>query len=302
MAFIDTRVTSRTLANKSLQGLNANQAKLSRLQEQVSSGKVLTRPSDNPGGAVSALQLRSEIQRNDQYSRNSQDGIGWLGTIDSTLTGMNDSLRRVRDLTLQGMSTGAQDQDSRNALAAEVDALREGLLASANTTYLGRPVFGGTTTGSIAYDTNATFVGDENTVLRTVGANSTVAVNVSGLAVFGDPTDTANGGDLFAVLTQLSDDLRNNPGGLGADLTNLDTASKRVVTTLSDVGARYKRVEQMQSGADNRVLDLKSTLSNIEDVDLPKTLMEVALQSAAYQAALNATSKTVQPSLMDFLR
>ena len=58
----------------------------------------------------------------------------------------------------------------------------------------------------------------------------------------------------------------------------------------------------MRQAADDRVIDLNSQLSNVEDIDLPKTITDLQLQQTAYQAALAATAKVVQPSLVDFLR
>jgi flagellar hook-associated protein 3 FlgL len=104
------------------------------------------------------------------------------------------------------------------------------------------------------------------------------------------------------VLGQISTDLRSNPDNLKADLANLDSATNNMQSQLSDVGARYNRIDQMKTAANNRITDLKTQLSNLEDIDLPKTITELQLQQTAYQAALAATSKVIQPSLVDFLK
>jgi flagellar hook-associated protein 3 FlgL len=85
-------------------------------------------------------------------------------------------------------------------------------------------------------------------------------------------------------------------------LENLDKATETVNSTLSDVGARYNRVTQMKQSAEDRLMSVSSQLSDIEDVDLPKAIMELQLQQTSYQAALAATAKVIQPSLIDFLR
>jgi flagellar hook-associated protein 3 FlgL len=96
--------------------------------------------------------------------------------------------------------------------------------------------------------------------------------------------------------------LRGNPSALTKDLDNLDTALKGVQAGLSSVGARYNQVDRMRDTADNRALDLQAQLSDVEDIDLPKTLTDLALQQTAYQSALAAGARVVQPSLVDFLR
>lgn len=291
------RITQRAVGERTLAGLQGNLSRLGKLQEQLSSGKLVSRPSDSPTGTVAAMQLRSEIRVNGQWSRNAQDGLGWLGTIDTTLTSALGSARRVRDLTLQGMSTGSSSPQTREALAVEVESLRDGLLALANTNYLDRPVFGGTTGGGSAYADDGTYVGQPVGVSRTVASGSPVRVDVTGPEVFGTGEQ-----DLFVVLGDIARNLRQDPASLGADLGRLDTAMRTVQTTLADVGARYGRVEQMRQAADDRVITLRTSLSDVEDIDLPKTIVELQLSQVAYEAALGATQRVVTPSLVEFLR
>jgi len=292
------RVTQRSLGARALSGLQTQLGQLGRIQEQLSSGRLIAKPSDSPTGTVVAMQSRGEIRANEQYGRNASDGLGWLGMADTTLMSSLTSIRRVRDLALQGASTGSSSQTSREALAQEVDSLRDGLLQLANTQYLGRPIFGGTTTGAVAYDTTSgTYAGDTNHVARTVGDNTSVEVAFTGPEVFGPA-----GSDLFAVVGQIADHLRNDPASLQGDLTALDASMQNVLGRLSEVGARYSRVDAMKTAADDRVLDLKTRLSEVENVDLPKTIMDLQMQQVAYQAALGATSKVITPSLVDFLR
>jgi flagellar hook-associated protein 3 FlgL len=280
--------------------LEANQNALTRLQQEVSSGKVITRPSDDPAGTVSALQLRGEISRQDQWARNANDGVGWLGTLDTALTSANSTLRRVRDLVVQGLSSGTNSTQSLQALATEVSSLKDTLIADANTNYLGRPVFGGTTAATAAYSSSGTFQGDSVAVSRTIGAGNNVRVDVNGRDAFGDDS---TGNDVFTLLSTIASNLTSgNTAALGSNLTSLDKHSSNIVTKLADVGTRYGRVEQARINSDSKQLDLKSSLSGIEDVDLPKTLMNISLQQAAYQAALKSTASIVQPSLVDFLR
>jgi flagellar hook-associated protein 3 FlgL len=298
------RVTQRTVAQRSLAGLQGNLARVGKLQDQLSSGKQISRPSDSPSGTASALQLRGDIARNAQWSRNADDGVGWLGQADSTLSGMNISVQKVRELTLLGMNTGSIGPEGREALATEVDQLRASLLTQANQTYLGRPIFGGTTGSPIAYDTTGTYVGNGDLtsnpalqVSRTVGANNSVRVDVSGPEAFG-----AGAGNVFQTLSDISLHLRTDPTKLGSDLDTITKQGKTLQNSLSDVGARTNRIETARQAADDRGLSLTSSLSNVEDIDLPETIMNLAMANVGYQAALGATAKVIQPSLMDFMR
>ncbi|WP_196470276.1 MULTISPECIES: flagellar hook-associated protein FlgL [Planomonospora] len=292
------RVTESSISTRVLNNLQGNISRLGDIQQRLSGGKQLSRPSDSPTGTTSALSLRSDIRTQEQYTRNTDDGLGWLGTIDTALTSANSQVNRARELVLQGMSSGAGGSvGARTALATEIENIRDSLIGIANTTYLGRPVFGGAASGSVAYEKDGTYNGQGGEVLRTIGDNTKIPVNSDGKKVFGDGDD-----QLFKVLSDIADNLRNDPSALGDDLTRLDTNIKSMQTEVADVGARYNRVTQMRDTADSRILSLKTQLSDIEDIDLPKTITELTLQQTAYQAALAATAKVVQPSLVDFLK
>jgi flagellar hook-associated protein 3 FlgL len=292
------RVTESSIHTRVLNNLQRNIAKGEKIQEQLSSGKQINRPSDSPTGTVTSMQLRGETRANRQYSRNADDGLGWLSTLDSTLTNTSTLVNRARALTVQGLNSGSSSAQSNQALATEIDQIKSSLIGYANTKYLDRPVFGGTTTGDTAYDSGGNYVGDTGQITRTVGANLKVRVDATGPETFGSG-DT----QLFTVLQSISDNIRaGDTAALGDNLKKLDSAGDLMKNTLSEVGARYNRVTQMKQSAQDRLLSVTSQLSDVEDVDLPKTIMDMQLQQTSYQAALAAAAKVIQPSLIDFLR
>ena len=291
------RVTERSIATNVLTNLQNNITRISDTQQQLSSGKLISRASDNPGGAVAAMQLRSDISRHQQYGRNADDGVGWLGVADATLTTVVEQVNRVRDLVLQGMNTAATGPDALQSLAGEVSEIQSSVLNLANSKYLDRPIFGGTTDGATAFTASGTYTGDSGTVLRTVGDNTKVRVDVDGQAAFG-----AGATQLFTVLADAATSLTTNTSNLAAVLNNIDTAASALRAAQSSVGARYNQLTSTRQASEDRVLSLTTQLSDIEDIDLPKTITDLQLRQTAYQAALAATAKVVQPSLVEFLR
>ena len=292
------RITERSLSMNAMRGLQANLARLSRTEEQLTSGKLISKPSDSPTGTMTAMLLRSDMRTQEQYARNASDGANWLNTIDSTLGAVHDNTGRVRDLMLQGMSAGSAGSDTARAgLAVEIDQIRQSVIGLANAKYIDRPVFGGTTAGSTAYDGDGNYVGDSGSVTRTVAEGIKLRTDTSGEEAFGTG-DT----QLFKVLADIADHLKNDPSKLSADLDRIDTAMSAVRAARASGGARSNRIESMQETARNRHLDLETQLTEVEDIDLPKTITDMTLQQTAYQAALGATAKVIQPSLMDFLR
>jgi flagellar hook-associated protein 3 FlgL len=297
---ISGRVTEASIHTRVLANLQRNLAKGEKIQDQLSSGKQINRPSDSPTGTVSSMQLRAESRANEQYLRNADDGLGWLSTVESTLTGASNLISRVRDLTVQALNSGANGTQANEALATEIGQIRESLISYANTKYLDRPIFGGTTGDPVAYNSDGEYVGDDGTTKRTVSSGPPVRVDTSGPEAFGDDDDNEQ---VFKVLASICKSIKDgNDAQLTADLNNLDKASILMRTAISEVGSRYNRITQMKDAAEDRVLSVTSQLSDIEDIDLPKTIMEMQLQQTSYQAALAASAKVIQPSLIDFLR
>lgn len=298
---ISPRITQRLMTEQSLASMQAGLGRVARTQEQLTTGRVINRPSDSPSGTNSAMQLREQLTQNTQYSRNAGDGIARLGTADTVLTSMMDSVRRVRDLTLQGASTGSMGLQAREALAMEVGQIRDALLSQANTTHLGMPLFGGTTTGKVAYVKDGagvvTYAGDANPVNRRIGADDNVRVDITGPEIFGPAGD-----DLFDVVADIAAKLTADPATLGVELDRLDAAMSRMTTSLADVGSRFNRLEAGLRINRDAELSLQDSLSQIENVDMARAMVDLQMNEVAYQAALGATARVMQPSLLDFLR
>ncbi|TKJ21485.1 flagellar hook-associated protein FlgL [Blastococcus sp. CCUG 61487] len=291
------RITQRAVTLTSLQGLNRNLDSLAKLQQQLTSGKAISRPSDSPTGTNSAMQTRAEQATVAQQNRNVTDAKAWLEQGSSTLMEMMEVTQRIRNLTLQGLN-GSASETSREALATEVASLRDGLLNMANTKVMGRPLFGGVTAGQIAYDPAGTFVGDDRgEVLRRVSDSELLRVDISGPQAFGTGAD-----NLFVVVGRIADDLINDPGNLDTDLAALDAAFKTMQSAVADVGARGSRLEQAEQVNLDRELVLRTQLDAVEGIDLPKTIMDVQMKQMGYEAALAATAKAISPTLLDYLR
>ena len=117
---MSSRITQKTVSRTVMDGLQGNLARMQKLQEQLSSGKQMSRPSDSPVKTVEALQFRSTIRRTEQYVRNADDGLAQLGAADAALTDGLSLTRRVRDLVLTGMNDTV-GPEGRAALAGEID-------------------------------------------------------------------------------------------------------------------------------------------------------------------------------------
>lgn len=292
------RMTQNMMSDRALYGMQTALGRLAKVQEQLSTGRVINRPSDDPTGATSAMRIRSSLSDQLQYARNADNAVGWLDQIDGTLSSVSKQLVRAREIATQGANDGAMGQESRDALATEVDQIAQGLVNAGNASYLGRPVFGGITAGRTAYAPDGTWTGVPGVVKRTVSDGVQVRVDVPGPDAFGPAGDS-----VWTHLGALATALRGgDTDGVRAALDDLGVDGERVIGVRADIGARTVRVEQAQRIVADAELSLSASLSELENTDLPKATVELQLQEVAYKAALAATARVMQPSLLDFLR
>jgi flagellar hook-associated protein 3 FlgL len=217
---------------------------------------------------------------------------------------MLDQVRQVRDLAVQALNNGAMNAQSQQAVATQVSGIRQSLLGQANQVVQGRPLFGASTTGAQAYDTTGNYLGigdgsDPRTwMTRQVSDVERIRVDISGPEAFGVP---GSGKDLFGVVANVANDVAS-PTALSNDLSDLDKVIGGLTTALADIGTRSARMQAAATNNANQQLNLKSKLSQTEDIDLPKTIMELQMQQVGYQAALSATAQALQPTLVQFLK
>ena len=298
------RITQRAVVLNSLSGLNGNLSAVNKLQQQLTSGKTISRPSDDPTGTNTSMITRQGLAGNAQQARNISDGQTFLDSTDSTLQRMLAQVQRVRNLTVQALNTGSLDAASQADIATEVSGIRQGLLTQANQVVQGRPLFGGVTSGTQAYDTTSgAYLGvggaggiPVQPITRRVSDVESIRVDITGPEAFGPP-----GKDLFSVVSSIAGHM-GDPTALAKDLSDLDTALNGMTTAAADVGTRSARMEAAGTANQTQQLTLQAQLSNTEDIDIAKTIMNLQVQQNGYQAALSATAKAIQPTLVDFLR
>jgi flagellar hook-associated protein 3 FlgL len=290
---IGTRVTNKMLSDSALRGLQNNLARNAQLQEQLSSGKLLTRPSDNPSGAVTSMQMRTQQRLDTQYLSNIDNADGRLNTADLALQDISKLLGRAKELAVNAQDPSLPDA-SRSAINAELLVIQKGVTDAYNTQWLGRPIFGGTATGSVALDPDGVYVGNDLPVTARVAREVSVRIDVSGVEAGAD------------FVPGLLNDLAAMIADGGSDTSNfqdqLDGIHQQLLTTLGNVGARAAQVASTKNRVESEQLELKTRITNNEDVDLPKAILELQSSAVAYQASLGAAGKILQTSLLDYLR
>lgn len=301
------RVTTLMTSRATVRDLNDGLDRLSTLQRKLSSGKEIERPSDDPYGASRALALRTDVEGLRQQQRNVSDGGAWLETCDTALGKISDAMHRARELLVQG-GNDASGPAARAATAAEIDQLIESVKQEANVRYAGRFVFSGTATDTAPYVLGGTdvYAGDGGTITREIGPGVQMPINADVSALLGDG-QTPGDDLLLDTLRDIADHLRGSTPAdadalRGSDLSRLDANLDVLNGLRADVGARTNRLAIAASRLAGIEESTTRLLSETEDADVAKAMLEYSTQQAAYNAALRAGANVVQSSLLDFLR
>ncbi|MGW9627852.1 flagellar hook-associated protein FlgL [Microbacterium sp. NPDC055521] len=291
-----SRVTASSMTQTAMRQLQANLSELSRLQEQANSQKAFLAPSDDPNAAATTLRLHAEQSRTEQHARNIDDGISWLATADSAISASTALLARARNLTVQGANDGALDATAKEAIAVELEGIRDELLARANTTVLGRSVFAGTS-DTAAFDPNGVFSGLPGAeVVRRVSDEASIRVDSDGAAVYGSGADS-----VFALITNIVADLRGGQN-VGPRLNEIDQRRDAMLSVQGSVGARQSQMERAKEATVQDSVSLEARRAAVEDVDSVEVLVKLQAQELVYRSALAVTGRVLQPSLLEFLR
>lgn len=289
------RVTTSSLSATTDRNLQVAMNRLATVQNKAGSQKEIGRPSDDPAGTANAMAIRAQQRQNDQYVRNVQDANGWLSTADKALGTTTDLIHQLRDLAVKGANDGALNQEAKDAIALEIEGIRDSLRIAANTQYNGRHVFAGNSNASSAMNDDYGF-NTQGKVERNIGPNATVRVDANGAEIFGQVDKS-----VFALVDAMVNELRTGVN-ISARITEVDGFMQKVLGAHSTIGASHASVLAADESLLTDAVALEGRRSLIEDIDLGTVALDLKKQEVAYQAALAAAARTLQPSLMDFLR
>jgi flagellar hook-associated protein 3 FlgL len=296
------RVTQSMMAQDFLRQLNGSYSKLADLQQQLATGKKITRPSQDPVVATLGIAYRTDVAHVDQFTRNMDNVHKWMDNSDAALDQANSVLQRIRELTVEG-SNGTYTDDQRKSIQKEVTQLKEQLVTIANTKVGGQYIFNGTDTGNPPVTLNA-----DGTVTTNYGTNpSDVLIEVNDgikIGVNVNPSQAFPQG-LFDNLNGLETALSKTGSSgkeIGDFLDKIDGNISQLVSSRSELGARENRVEMIDNRISSQKQIAETIMSKNEDADFEKVLVEFQTQQSVHRAALAVGAKIIQPTLVDFLR
>ncbi|GBE28866.1 flagellar hook-associated protein 3 [bacterium BMS3Bbin03] len=300
------RITSQIISQNFIRNLDDHLVRLNRYQEEISSGKRVNKPSDDPFDASRIIEIMHQLKLNDQYKRNIQDGLQRLNETENYLNDLQNLVTRSKDLAIQG-ANGTLSKDDLNGLSKEVNQILEQVASISNKKSFDEYIFGGTygkvpfkierdENGDITAVTGAGSV--DGKIYRQIGTDKQTIVNIDNKDLFtGDQT-------VFDDLIQLRDALKEK--GQGEAITdaigNLKSRLDVLVDRISEIGVRINSIDDQKNMIDEENMTLKQFLGDIQDTDIAQTYVYYQQEQIAYQAALQAGGQLLQQSFVNFLR
>jgi flagellar hook-associated protein 3 FlgL len=293
-------VTNATLAAR----IGATRRQIAVAQERVSSGKRINRPSDDPAGAESLMRLRAAQAEISHYRRNADAVKERLALGDTALDSYEQSLDRVKALLMQAAS-GTTAAEARRVIAAEIEGIRDRLLATANTRLDEQYLFGGTRQGEPPYDpltAAPSALPSAPNLIQIEPGGLPVANGATAEEVFADA-----GGTVFATLTDVAAALRGT-GDAEADeqtvrstLDRLSGFAALASTARARIGVSLEGVEAVNARHERNHYMLETAAHGLEAADFAEAATRLVEASRALEATLQAGAQYGRRSLIDFL-
>jgi flagellar hook-associated protein 3 FlgL len=320
------RVTQSMMNSQLLRNISNNMGRMNTLQNQLSTGMKINKPSDDPVGITFALRYRSELDANAQYTENVSSSLSMLEYTDTTIGQAGEIMQRAREL-LVGGANGTLEQTSLDAIKVEISQLYNQMVEIGNSQFNGKQVFNGELTGDKPYPTMGVdgtvdlvsnppslkayqVSSDTGSIKYELSAGMKLGINITGNEVFGEgvsPTATQaeieSSDNVFLLLQRAYDMLGSgDQKGVSALIKQVDSRMNTMLTKRAEVGAKVNRVDIVQNRLADIEINLKTVQAKTEDADMSEVITNMKTEENVYQASLSVGAQLIRPSLVDFLR
>lgn len=292
-------------SRQSLLDLQRTKERLAVTQREISTGKRLNSPTDDPAGAALVVDFNASIEANAQYIKQIDGALSFLQGSESAVSSVIDSLQRALELGVQGLPGNGNGTAMAN-IAPELDSIRSNIISLSNTVEQGKYVFAGTRTLTQPFSGPSagpiTYAGNSGIITSDVSASSTVDLNLPGDALFFGPGGQGSATDLFKQVTDLRDAMQaGNTANVQTAYTNLRAILTRLVSAQTDLGGRQAGISALKESTSSYNLVLQGILNSVQDTDLPDAITRQSNDQITQQITLNSMAKVGKTNLFDFL-
>ncbi len=301
------RVSSKLMADNVVENLFKQSQQIIKNQEMIASGKRINRLSDDPIGMGQVLNYRKTLSSIDQYQRNITQGKTRLNLIETTLGEIDNLVEKAKQWAAD-LSTGSSDDQTKNIALQNVKNIYDQIFQLANTKIGNSYMFAGHKTDTAPFSRNsdgidgtaddyvATYNGDNSNFSFIIGKGIDVNIRSDGEAIF------QTGADVFHVLNDLIDGIDNNDVSKISDqIQSLSDVSDQINRYRAEGATVYQRLETTENHLGKFKLNIENMLSNTEDADMTKAIIDLQALETTYEVSLSIAAKVIQPSLVNFL-
>lgn len=303
------RISTNSIYQSGITRIGNIQSEQAKLQEQISTGRRISSPSDDPVASARALEISSAQSANSKFADTRQTAQLKLNTLESNLTSVTNLLVSAQS-TLVGAGNATLSDTERSFMASELKGSLDSLIGLANTRdasgnylYAG---FKSSTTPFVANATGATYAGDSNQQLLQVDSQRQMAINATGDNVF-----QGGGNDVFATLSNLVT-LLNTPitnaatqaaynTGISTAIGSLKGSVDNVLNVRADIGAKLNEIDNLDTAGSDRALQYSKSLSDLQDTDYASALSDFAKQQTIMEAAQKSFVEITSLSLFKLI-
>lgn len=306
------RVTQNASANNALYNIQQQRARLDSLQESISSGRKVNRPSDNPISSGVLLDINDRLTAVDQYSTNISKANTLVKFTETALTGMSDILEQARKL-IGTINSGSSEPGIRQSAHDQLVDLKKQIVDMANTQNGDQYIFGGAINDVPPFNNgNNNYAGDSTQLTIEIARATTQAVGITGdrllkgtstpvgtLPDYGSTDILKTFDDLIAAVGDKN--IQSNVPAITLGAANLDAGYKQIINAVGDNIARMTRLDGMTKLNDNNKNMMQQIVDSLQEVDYAKLGVELNNQKTAFEASLSSTAKISQLSLLNYM-
>jgi flagellar hook-associated protein 3 FlgL len=301
------RITPSMVTGTMIGDLSTSLAGLERTTEELSSGKSILEPSEDPYGASQVIAMQSQLDGLTEYENSAQNGISWLSTASDAMTSIGSAVQRVRELVVQA-ANGTNSKSDRETDALEIEQLTETIKQDANTQFAGQYIFSGTATSTAPYEPgeNDEYKGNTESIQRMVGPGASVSVSINLSKLLGDGASSEDGkllDTLNTIAKQMRESSAESVAALGdEDLGKLDTHIEELSDLQAAAGSATDQMKAAVARNEDVQASIQKGLSSVDETNIATVSIAYSNEQAAYQAALRASATIIQESLLNFLQ
>lgn len=296
------RVTQQTVFNNFMRDVNRNRAEMAEIQSSLSSSKQVRYPSQDPVSFQRSRIISEDIREAEQYQSNINSGLRQARLAQDALDNSLDELIELKRILVQSASDSMADDDREN-MADQVAGIRDSLIATFNLSYGDRYLFAGTNSNQEPFSLDSTAPGGVadhgNNKPLTIQAEKGVSVEIS---VTGTELRDTESGDLFEVISNIENALRNNDV---AELNNLipagDDLINHVTNVTSQLGNNINRMEFMYEQYETTKITQNAEISKLVDTDYAQAISDLQRNEIAYESTMAVHTRMFSNTLLNYI-